>query len=90
MYVLYMYVYIDLPARVRVGSILVPTPMRPPGTAYLRSFCSAYNDIIRLYIGVHFILPSASLETMPGRTSISSPIRRTPCRIDPPATPPMV
>ena len=32
-------------------------------------------------------LPSESLVTIPGRTSISSPTRRTPCTIDPPATP---
>mmetsp|Transcript_29714 Transcript_29714/g.62094 ORF Transcript_29714/g.62094 Transcript_29714/m.62094 type:complete len:234 (-) Transcript_29714:123-824(-) len=31
---------------------------------------------------------SVFLCTIPGRTSISSPTRRTPCRIDPPATPP--
>lgn len=33
----------SLSALQRVGSILVPTPIRPPGTAYLRSFSSIYN-----------------------------------------------
>ena len=27
---------------------LVPTPMSPPGTAYMRSFCSAKRDTILL------------------------------------------
>mmetsp|Transcript_49063 Transcript_49063/g.98716 ORF Transcript_49063/g.98716 Transcript_49063/m.98716 type:complete len:221 (-) Transcript_49063:12-674(-) len=40
-------------------------------------------------MGVHTTPPLASLDTMPGRTSISSPRRSTPCRMDPPATPPL-
>mmetsp|Transcript_6873 Transcript_6873/g.13822 ORF Transcript_6873/g.13822 Transcript_6873/m.13822 type:complete len:304 (-) Transcript_6873:343-1254(-) len=75
-------------ARVRVGSILVPTPMRPPGTAYSSSLCSANSDTMRLRMGVHIILPSASFLTMPGRISISACRFSTPHRMDPPATPP--
>lgn len=40
-------------ARVSVGSTLVPTPISPPGTANLRSFCSAYSDKIFEKIGSH-------------------------------------
>eukprot|EP00732_Lithocolla_globosa_P004646 Lithocolla_globosa_v1_NODE_4389_length_1447_cov_46.732759.p3 type:complete len:213 gc:universal NODE_4389_length_1447_cov_46.732759:512-1150(+) len=39
-------------------------------------------------MGLHRARPSLSLETIPGRTSISSPTLRTPIRILPPATPP--
>mmetsp|Transcript_75854 Transcript_75854/g.153679 ORF Transcript_75854/g.153679 Transcript_75854/m.153679 type:complete len:214 (-) Transcript_75854:653-1294(-) len=39
-------------------------------------------------MGVHFTPPPAILETMPGRTSTSSPTRSTPCKMEPPATPP--
>mmetsp|Transcript_20396 Transcript_20396/g.69409 ORF Transcript_20396/g.69409 Transcript_20396/m.69409 type:complete len:225 (+) Transcript_20396:1029-1703(+) len=39
---------------------------------------------------MHLILPAASLLKMPGRTSISCPTRSTPCRMDPPATPPWI
>merc|ERR1719440_1734653 len=49
---------------------------------------SAYMDTILLRMGEHVMLPSASLLTIPGRISISSPMRSTPCRMDPPATPP--
>mmetsp|Transcript_49595 Transcript_49595/g.72492 ORF Transcript_49595/g.72492 Transcript_49595/m.72492 type:complete len:238 (-) Transcript_49595:449-1162(-) len=66
----------------------VPTPIRPPGTAYCRSLASAYSDTTLLKMGVHLTPPLASLATMPGRTSISSPTRSTPCRMEPPATPP--
>mmetsp|Transcript_3937 Transcript_3937/g.9459 ORF Transcript_3937/g.9459 Transcript_3937/m.9459 type:complete len:366 (-) Transcript_3937:451-1548(-) len=78
----------SLSARVSVGSTVVPTPMSPPGTAYCSWFCSAKRDTMRLLMGVHLILPSASLLTMPGRTSISCPTLSTPCRMEPPATPP--
>ena len=37
--------------RVKVGSILVPTPIKPPGTAYCRSFCSERRDKSRE--GIH-------------------------------------
>jgi hypothetical protein len=40
-------------ARVRVGSIWVPMPIRPPGTAISRSLFSAYRDRMRVYRGVH-------------------------------------
>eukprot|EP01139_Manchomonas_bermudensis_P000144 Amastigsp_a134_413.p3 type:complete len:269 gc:universal Amastigsp_a134_413:1485-679(-) len=76
-------------ARQSVGSIIVPTPMSPPGTAYLSSFCSASRVTIREKIGSHAILPAESLETIPGRTSISSPSLSTPRTIEPPATPPL-
>ena len=57
---------------------LVPTPMSPPGTAYIRSFCSANNDTILDRMGLQVNFPSESLETSPGRTSISCPTFRTP------------
>jgi len=47
--------------------------MRPPGTANLSSFFSARSETILLRIGLQLILPSASFETTPGRTSISWP-----------------
>lgn len=37
---------------------------------------------------LHSIFPSASLATIPGLISISSPTLKTPFRILPPATPP--
>mmetsp|Transcript_20576 Transcript_20576/g.71215 ORF Transcript_20576/g.71215 Transcript_20576/m.71215 type:complete len:223 (-) Transcript_20576:326-994(-) len=40
-------------------------------------------------MGVHDTVPCASFLTMPGRTSTSSPILRTPWRMEPPATPPL-
>mmetsp|Transcript_13683 Transcript_13683/g.32396 ORF Transcript_13683/g.32396 Transcript_13683/m.32396 type:complete len:209 (+) Transcript_13683:738-1364(+) len=40
-------------------------------------------------MGAQVTFPAASFETMPGRTSISSPRRSTPWRMDPPATPPL-
>mmetsp|Transcript_4721 Transcript_4721/g.14524 ORF Transcript_4721/g.14524 Transcript_4721/m.14524 type:complete len:243 (-) Transcript_4721:19-747(-) len=70
--------------------MVVPTPMSPPGTAYCSSFCSAYSDTMRLMMGAHLMRPSLSLLTMPGRTSIFWPIRSTPCRMEPPATPPWI
>mmetsp|Transcript_10290 Transcript_10290/g.21265 ORF Transcript_10290/g.21265 Transcript_10290/m.21265 type:complete len:262 (-) Transcript_10290:277-1062(-) len=74
---------------VSMGSIFVPTPIRPPGAANCRAFCSAASDMIRDRIGLHCVLPCSSLLTMPGRISISSPSLSTPLRMDPPATPPL-
>lgn len=37
---------LDARARVSFGSILVPTPMRPPGTANCRAFFSARRDMM--------------------------------------------
>lgn len=93
------------------GSIIVPTPIRPPGTANCSLFCSASNEMILDRSGrTHLIgLPSldSSLTAIPGRTSISCPswshqvslfegpprpkrqTFRTPCKILPPATPPL-
>lgn len=51
-----------------VGSIFVPTPMSPPGTANCNSFCSVYKETILLYIGLQVSLPSESLLTKPGLT----------------------
>jgi|AntAceMinimDraft_12_1070368.scaffolds.fasta_scaffold91621_2 hypothetical protein len=65
-------------ALVKVGSTVVPTPINPPGTANFSWFCSANNETIRLLIGVHLIFPSASLLTIPGRTSICCPTLNTP------------
>lgn len=56
----------------------VPTPIKPPGTAYIRSFCSANNDTILERMGLQVSLPSESLETRPGLTSISCPTLSTP------------
>lgn len=55
-------------ARQRVGSIFVPTPIRPPGTANWSSFCSVYKDTIREKIGRQVSFPSESLLTKPGLT----------------------
>eukprot|EP01085_Mycamoeba_gemmipara_P005027 Mycagemm_TRINITY_DN10110_c0_g1::TRINITY_DN10110_c0_g1_i1::g.5027::m.5027 type:complete len:474 gc:universal TRINITY_DN10110_c0_g1_i1:2343-922(-) len=44
--------------------------------------------MMRDMMGTHLTLPSLSFDTMPGRTSISSPTLSTPCRMEPPATPP--
>ena len=52
-------------------------PIRPPGIAYCRSFCSANSDTIREKIGRHVNFPSWSLDTIPGRTSISWPTCKT-------------
>lgn len=38
-------------ARVKVGSIRVPTPIRPPGTANCKSLASAYREEMRELIG---------------------------------------
>mmetsp|Transcript_31269 Transcript_31269/g.68394 ORF Transcript_31269/g.68394 Transcript_31269/m.68394 type:complete len:244 (+) Transcript_31269:808-1539(+) len=78
----------SLSARVSVGSSSVPTPMSPPGTAYCKSFCSAKSDTMREKSGTHLTDPLAPREMMPGRISISCPRRSTPCRMEPPATPP--
>ena len=56
----------------------VPTPISPPGTAYIKSFCSANKDTILDRIGLQVSFPSESLDTRPGRTSISCPTLRTP------------
>ena len=64
-------------------------PINPPGTANLRSFCSANRVTILEKIGLQVIFPSSSFVTTPGRISISSPSFRTPVRILPPATPPL-
>ncbi len=84
----------NLSALHNVGSILVPTPISPPGTAYFNSFSSAKRDTLHIQrgsksrcdrndtilekMGTHRTLPSVSFVTMPGRTSISSPTRNTP------------
>ncbi|RNA23535.1 hypothetical protein BpHYR1_030776 [Brachionus plicatilis] len=70
------------------GSILVPTPIKPPGTAYCRSFCSAYKLKIFDLMGLQLNFPCASFVTTPGRTSISWPTVNTPRIMLPPATPP--
>mmetsp|Transcript_76630 Transcript_76630/g.212951 ORF Transcript_76630/g.212951 Transcript_76630/m.212951 type:complete len:230 (-) Transcript_76630:446-1135(-) len=75
--------------RVSVGSILVPTPIRPPGTANCNELFSAAKDTIIERIGLHTTFPDSSLLTMPGRISISSPTFNTPLRMEPPATPPL-
>ena len=50
------------------------SPIKPPGTANWRSFCSANNDITLDCMGWQRILPSVVLDTIPGRTSMSWPI----------------
>lgn len=54
-----------------------PSPMRPPGAAYCRSLCSANRDTILEKMGLHISFPSWSLDTIPGRTSISWPTYRS-------------
>eukprot|EP00964_Phaeocystis_antarctica_P143978 scaffold109653_cov78-Phaeocystis_antarctica.AAC.3 len=44
---------------------MVPTPMRPPGTANCRSFDSAKSERMREKSGTHFIAPSLPREMMP-------------------------
>mmetsp|Transcript_24569 Transcript_24569/g.70546 ORF Transcript_24569/g.70546 Transcript_24569/m.70546 type:complete len:263 (+) Transcript_24569:406-1194(+) len=78
----------SLSARVNVGSILVPTPMRPPGTASCNLFSSAARVMMRERMGLQTKSPLSLLETIPGRISISSLTLRTPFKMDPPATPP--
>mmetsp|Transcript_87480 Transcript_87480/g.245617 ORF Transcript_87480/g.245617 Transcript_87480/m.245617 type:complete len:244 (+) Transcript_87480:546-1277(+) len=75
--------------RVSVGSILVPTPIKPPGTANCNELCSAAKDMILERIGLQITVPAESLPTTPGRISISSPTFKTPLRMEPPATPPL-
>ena len=53
------------------GGQLLLLPISPPGTANWRSFCSANSDTIREKIARHWSFPSLSLDTIPGRTSIS-------------------
>lgn len=78
-------------AIVREGSILVPTPIRPPGMAYNNSFFSANKEVIYVCIGLHDIFPlSGSVLTTPGLISISSPTFNTPYKILPPAIPPLI
>mmetsp|Transcript_26246 Transcript_26246/g.65626 ORF Transcript_26246/g.65626 Transcript_26246/m.65626 type:complete len:254 (+) Transcript_26246:103-864(+) len=78
--------------RVRVGSIFVPTPMRPPGTAYWSAFFSAFMELMTETMGRQLTAPplDSSLKTRPGRTSMVSPRRRTPRMMEPPATPPLM
>lgn len=52
------------------------SPIRPPGAAYCRSLCSAYSETILEKMGLHISFPSWSLDTIPGRTSISWPTWR--------------
>lgn len=52
-------------------------PMRPPGTANCSSFCSAKRETILEKMGLQVSLPSLSLDTKPGRTSISMPTCKT-------------
>lgn len=51
----------------------VHLPIRPPGAAYCRSLCSANRETILEKMGLHISFPSWSLDTIPGRTSISWP-----------------
>mmetsp|Transcript_18228 Transcript_18228/g.38053 ORF Transcript_18228/g.38053 Transcript_18228/m.38053 type:complete len:255 (+) Transcript_18228:1851-2615(+) len=76
-------------ARVRTGSTERPTPTSPPGTAYCNSLLSAFMERMTDMIGEQTVDPDSSLYTIPGRTSILSPTRRTPWTMDPPATPPL-
>ena len=48
----------------------------------------ANRETTRLRMGLHWIFPASSFDTIPGRISISSPSLSTPVRILPPATPP--
>jgi hypothetical protein len=74
---------------VKNGSIVSPTPISPPGTAYIRLFFSACNDIILVKIGLHFISPVVLfLFIIPGLISTSSNNCNIPLISVPPAIPP--
>mmetsp|Transcript_27028 Transcript_27028/g.71160 ORF Transcript_27028/g.71160 Transcript_27028/m.71160 type:complete len:269 (+) Transcript_27028:545-1351(+) len=75
--------------RVRQGSILVPTPISPPGTANSRSNISAWRPSTTVTSGVHTKPPSPLSLQRPGRISIRCPRRSTPWVSEPPTTPPM-
>mmetsp|Transcript_35527 Transcript_35527/g.74353 ORF Transcript_35527/g.74353 Transcript_35527/m.74353 type:complete len:269 (+) Transcript_35527:475-1281(+) len=75
--------------RVRQGSILVPTPMRPPGTAKSRSNISACRLSTSVTSGVHRNDPFSVSVHRPGRISTWECLRRMPRTRDPPTTPPM-
>lgn len=62
--------------------------MRPPGTAYNRSFFYANNDTILVFTGVQIRLSSASFDKTPGLISTYIPTLSTPSSILPPTTPP--
>ena len=66
-----------LPAKGKARHL--PPPLNSP----------AKSETMRERIGVHVTLPSESFAMMPGRTSTSCPILSTPCRMLPPATPPL-
>lgn len=68
-------------ARVSVGSTLVPTPMRPPGTANFRSFCSAYRDRILEKIGSHCQASKQNNTTTGNGDRIRSQIESTRIRL---------
>lgn len=55
----------------RIKHVSMVVPIRPPGAAYCRSLCSANKDTILEKMGLHISFPSWSLDTIPGRTSIS-------------------
>jgi hypothetical protein len=80
----------NLSALVKKGSTFNPTPMSPPGTAYMRWFYSAYKEVILEMILFHVTKPVfQSFLIIPGLISTSSPTFNTPLRIVPPATPPL-
>jgi len=71
------------------GSTLKPTPISPPGTAYIKAFLSALRDVIYDSISLQFTAPVLGFLVMrPGLIEILSPTFNTPRRIVPPATPP--
>ena len=71
------------------GSTLIPTPISPPGTAYIRAFLSAFSDVICDSISLHWTAPVLwFLVISPGLIEILSPTLSTPRRMVPPATPP--
>jgi len=56
-----------------LGSIKSPTPIKPPGTAYSKSFFSASRDTILVLIGIHLRLSLSSLDKCPGLIYTSIP-----------------
>ena len=79
----------NLSPLVKNGSIFRPTPIKPPGIQYIKSFSSAFNDTILLTIGIIFFFPFwLFISIIPGFISTTSPTFNIPLINVPPATPP--
>ena len=74
----------------RVGSILVPIPIKPPGIAYFRLFFSVLRLVIVDLREKDLIFPFRVLTVIPGHISILSFTHKIPDKIVPPTTPPLI